>query len=376
MKRILPLLCALALVGPTGTGYARAQEDEVYLRGSTDKPLRDKIIQESPRGIKLATKPEEIPAEQVADIFYDIPREIRFKSYRAAQDREKAYLTTRPTAERRAALAEALKRYQETRAAVAKLAGNAAAKRHLAFKEAQVRLWQAQDEGESGKLQNAFDDLKRFVESKENLSGWQSGRALIMLGRLQVELKEYAEAEKTYRTLAEMGVADDLRNEARVLAEEVPRFARKAPEALARLQKFLDQLPKEGSARAGAQIAYAECLAADKRQGEAVALLKKVIAEAKDNRLKARAYNALGRCYLNAEPADPLNLHEARWAFLFVDLIYNHDSDEQAEALYHLAHLFRRLNEPERARDCEDLLLTDRRFHGAIHMRKALREQK
>src|SRR5947209_10072213 len=114
MKRILPLLCAFLFLGPAGAGYAQAQEDEVYLRGSTDKPLRDKIIQESPRGIKLASRPEGIPAEQVVDIFYDIPREIRFKSYRAAQEREKACLTTRPTAERRAALAEALKRYQET----------------------------------------------------------------------------------------------------------------------------------------------------------------------------------------------------------------------------------------------------------------------
>jgi hypothetical protein len=161
-----------------------------------------------------------------------------------------------------------------------------------------------------------------------------------------------------------------------VRAAEVPRYGGKASAALAGLQKLLNELPEQGPARGLVQVAIAECLAADRRLGEAVGLLKKIIAGAKDNRLKARAYNALGRCYLNAEPADAQNLHEARWAFLFVDLIYNQDAAEQAEALYHLAHIFRRLNEPVRARESEDLLLTDRRFLASDFMRKALREQK
>jgi len=376
MKRLLPVLTLVALSGPAGAGYARAQDDRVYLRGRWDKPLQDKIVQETPKGIKLAGKPEEIPAGQVADVFYDMPRDIRYKPYQAAQERERVYLTTRKAADRRAALALALKHYQETRAALAKLAGHAAAKRHVAFKEAQVRLWQARDEGDGGKLQIALDGLKQFVAAKENRAGWQAVRALEMLAGLQIELKEFDDAGKTYQTLADLGVADDVRAEALALAAEVPRHARKPADALARVRKLLDQIPKDGPARAYAEIAQAECLAADKRLGEAVALLKKVITAAKDERLKAKAYNALGRCYLNAKPADPLNLHEARWAFLFVDLIYHQDVDEQAEALYHLAHIFGQLKEPERARECVDILLTDRRLAGAEYMLKAMREQK
>jgi tetratricopeptide (TPR) repeat protein len=376
MNRLRGTLALAALFVPAGTPTASAQDDEIYLRARPDKAVYDKVAQESPKGIKLGSKLEEIPVEQIADVFYDIPREIRSKSYRAAQKSEGDYLKTRPAAERRATLALALKHYQETRAAVAKLPGLVAAKRHLAFKEAQMRLWQAQDEGDSGKLQLAAEAFKGFQAGKDNRAGWQIGRALLALGRLQIELKEYAEAEKTYQSLAEMGVADDLRAEARVRAAEVPRYGRKPREALANLQKLLDQLPKDGVPRGLAQVAMAECLAADKRVGEAVALLQKTISAAKDNRLKAHAYNALGRCYLSAEPADPQNLHEARWAFLFVDLIYQQDPDEQAEALYHLGHVFRRLNEPLRARECADILLTDRRFLGSDFMRQALREQK
>jgi hypothetical protein len=366
----------LTLFGPAGTGYARAQEDEIVLRGQPDKPLRDKIVQESPKGIKLASRPEAIPATQIADVFYDIPREIRFKSYRTAQEREKAYLTTRPAAERRAALAQALKAYQETRAAVAKVSGYAGAKRHLTFKEAQIRLWQAQDEGDTGKLQLALDALKAFADDKEHRSGWQVGLALTTLARLQIALKDYAEAEKSCQALAEAGASEDVRDDALILAAEVPRFAKKPQEAMARLKKLVDQLPPGSPARTRAQVALAESLAVDKRLNEATALLNRVITEAKDNRVKARAYNALGRCYLNAEPADAQNLHEGRWAFLFVDLIYHQDADEQAEALYHLTNIFQRLGEPERGRECVDILLTDRRFAGADFMRKALREQK
>jgi tetratricopeptide (TPR) repeat protein len=376
MNRLLPALALAALVVPAFAETARAQDDEIYLRARPDKAVHDKIVQELPKGIQLGSKQEDIPAGQIADVVYDLPREIRFKSYRAAQKSEGDYLKTRPAAERRAALALAIKNYQETRAAVAKLPGLAAAKRHLAFKEAQMRLWLAQDEADGGKLQLALEALMGFQAGKDNRAGWQIGRALLTLGRLQVELKDYAEAEKTFQTLADLGVADDLRAEARVLAAEVPRFARQVPAARARLQKLFDEHPKDGTARGLAQIAIAECLAADKRVGEATALLNKVITAAKDNRLKARAYNALGRCYLNAGPADPQNLHEARWAFLFVDLIYSQDPDEQAEALYHLGHVFRRLSEPVRARECEDMLLTDRRFLGSDFMRKALREQK
>jgi hypothetical protein len=373
MKRTRPVFAVLVLLVPAGAGVARAQ-DEVILRAQPEKPIPGKFVQESPHGIKLADRADEIPADQILDVYYDIPRDISVKSYRAAQQRERSYLTTRPAAERRTALAEALKYYQATRAALAKVAGHAAAKRHLAYKEAELRLWQAREENDSGKLQLALDALKAFIDAKDGRDGWQAGRALMTLARQQVEMKEYAEAEKTYRSLADLSVADDLRDAARARAAAVPRYAKKVPDALARVKKLTEELPP--GRRGMAQVVYAECLAADKRLGEAVTLLNKVITETKDARLKARAYNALGRCYLDSQPPDPQNLHEARWAFLFVDLIYRQDADEQAEALYHLDHIFRTLNEPERARECVDELLADRRFLGSEYLRRALREQK
>ena len=71
-------------------------------------------------------------------------------------------------------------------------------------------------------LQIALDALKGFVTNKENLGGWQAGLALKLLARLQIELREFADAEKTYLALAELPLADDARWEAKVLAAERP----------------------------------------------------------------------------------------------------------------------------------------------------------
>jgi tetratricopeptide (TPR) repeat protein len=237
-----------------------------------------------------------------------------------------------------------------------------------------MRLWQGWEEGDKGRLELTVGELKDF--QVKNASGWQFGQAMALLGDLQLELKEFTDAEKTFRSLAESPVSSEIRLAASLKLAQMPSWLKRAPDAIKQVQTIIEQQPQGSLERSRAQITLAECLAADKRLSEARQLLRRVIDEAKDNRLKGEAYNSLGRCYLFAEPADAVNLHEARWAFLFVDLIYNQNKEDQAQALYYLAQIFERLNEPERARECTDVLLADRPFLGTPYQIKALREQK
>jgi tetratricopeptide (TPR) repeat protein len=110
-----------------------------------------------------------------------------------------------------------------------------------------------------------------------------------------------------------------------------------------------------------ATIGRAECLAGLARPDEGIALATKVIDE-NDSKEKpvlfARAYNALGVCYLRAGKPE-----EALLAFLHVDLLFTQDPDAHAEALYHLTALWKALNHPERALQARSLLLD--RYSGS-----------
>src|SRR5262249_38806779 len=108
---------------------------------------------------------------------------------------------------------------------------------------------------------------------------------------------------------------------------------------------------------------------------EASAQLQKIIDGTKDPSLKAAAYNALGLSYLHNRDSLPDALQNARWQFLWVDVIYNQDKAEHAKALYHLWRIFRDLEEPERARECLETLLTDRQYAGLEYQRRAQREK-
>ena len=95
-------------------------------------------------------------------------------------------------------------------------------------------------------------------------------------------------------------------------------------------------------------------------------MLRQVINEIGDKSLKAVAYNTLGQCYYDSD-----QLKEARWEFLWVDVVFNQDKSEHAKALYYLSKIFDQLNEPERAQDCRDALLQDRAFAGMEWQRLA-----
>src|SRR5262249_49633060 len=125
------------------------------------------------------------------------------------------------------------------------------------------------------------------------------------------------------------------------------------------------ELAKGGAQQVRAGLALAECYGVGKDAPKTKATVKQVLDETKDRKLRAMAYNTMGYCYyLNEQWQD------ARWEFLWVDVIYNQDPREHAKALYYLADIFGRLGEGDRARECREQLLTDRQFNGVEYQRR------
>ncbi len=89
---------------------------------------------------------------------------------------------------------------------------------------------------------------------------------------------------------------------------------------------------------------------------EATEVVKTLIAQtpAEDTRLLARAYNALGDCYLQSDQAQA-----ARDAFLHVDVLFQSEPAAHAKALYELSRLWNRLGQASRAAEAQQRLEKD-----------------
>jgi tetratricopeptide (TPR) repeat protein len=102
-----------------------------------------------------------------------------------------------------------------------------------------------------------------------------------------------------------------------------------------------------------ATIGRTYSLAGQGKAEEAIKVLKDIIANADDDDVEtlARAYNALGNCYVKTK-----NTQQALWAYLHVDLEYGRVADSHAEALANLTNLWTETRHPDRAREAHDYL--------------------
>jgi tetratricopeptide (TPR) repeat protein len=365
MQRRVFLLASFAALAFVSLTLAN---DEVTVR-SKDKPYKGPIKNESARFVEIIGVKEPIPAEDIVDIKYEVnPVDVRINLYRPAWINEKDYNDPDPKkeAKRKANLADALKKYGEAYPKMSdKVTPDKFGKRHVEYKLAVLTARQALDE--NGDLGPAIKRLSDF--KTRHPDSWQITACLQLLGRLLTDTKQYAEAEQAYLTLAEANVPVDTKQEAKLMAAQVSARAGKHAEALKKLQALSAELPKDSKYQGRAKIAQAECLLASQKNAEAVAMLRQVTKETADKNLKAIAYNTLGLSYYNGE-----QLKEARWEFLWVDVVYNQDKAEHAKALYYLSKIFDKLDEKERAQECRDTLISDRAFAGMEWQRLALKE--
>jgi hypothetical protein len=136
-----------------------------------------------------------------------------------------------------------------------------------------------------------------------------------------------------------------------MVAEALMQNKATMPEAEKKLLGLVKSLPDDDAQKAKAKVYLAKCQASQGKEklALAVAELEKTIDQTKDADLKAVAYNTLGDCYmLSGQPAD------ARWAYLWVDLIYNQNKEQHARAVAKLVDVFTELKDEKHAKEYQD----------------------
>lgn len=375
MRRgIFAVLC-VCLAAPSA---AHAQ-DKIYLKnkekylGAKSKLefLSAKVQTESPDGIRVAGAKDLIPADDIIDIEYEVlPIDVRLNVYRPAVDADRKAHDPNPKLEpqRKSNLAAAIKGYQE---ALGKVVGDQTfARRNIEYRIGYLLAQQARDDAAAAPA--AIAGLSKF---KVHVSGWQIVRAMHLLANLQLEQKQFADAEKTLEELGDMSkVSEAVRQEAMLSAARIGIRAGKHVEALKKLDRLIAELklPKDHPLVIRVRVAQAECLMAKKETlPKGRTALREIIKDTTDKGVKATAYNTLGISHFNAG-----EFKEARWDFLWVDVVYNQDRAEHARALYYLWRTFKELGEMERAQECLETLLNDRQFAGLEYQLIAQREGK
>lgn len=93
------------------------------------------------------------------------------------------------------------------------------------------------------------------------------------------------------------------------------------------------------------KLGYAACLAGMKEAKKALEITEEIIktADPAAEQMHARAYNTLGKCYMNSGRDDAIK--QALRAFLIVDIVYSSFPNEHAESLYYLQGLWNKLED-------------------------------
>lgn len=204
-----------------------------------------------------------------------------------------------------------------------------------------------------GDLQEAGKELHRFIQ--RNNKNFHYYQAVETLGDILVAWGSYNRAQEQYAILA-AAPWDDFKLKAAVLEGHALVAQKKFPDAIQRFDAALAMkldTPIAKQLQLDAQLGKAASLAESGQVDQAVQMINNVIASAEPEaaELHARAYNALGNCYVKADkPKDAL------LAFLHVDLLYSGYPAAHAEALYHLAPLWEAVGQGERARQTRELL--------------------
>jgi hypothetical protein len=364
MKLPVPLL---ACAGVLSVALPAQSQDAIFFNQTGKKNLVGRIAEESPQGVKFKNQDVLIPAESIRDIEYEAPdAEVRIKITRPAYNAEVAFRAEADDKKRLPKLEAALAKYQ---AALPKLDDKTSFLfRHFLFKIAALSAQKADILGTESERIQAIALLKKFTA--EHPRSWQLVQALTVLARLQVEGKDFAGAEQTLKALAEAPVSEGARQQADLTAAQLSMKTGKYEEARLKLEAVAAKLPPDSPAAQKARLAQAECLAATKNIPAARQILQGLLEKAVNPDVKATAYNTLGYCdFLDNR------MKEARWAFLWVDMVYNQNKAEHAKALYYLHQVFSRLND-ERARDYLDALLNDQQLTGQEFQRRAIEERK
>ena len=190
--------------------------------------------------------------------------------------------------------------------------------------------------------------------------------AVETMGDLLVSMDRVDRAVKTYELLASTD-SPALRARAGLLAGRALQSVGEHSAAIDRFDAAIGERVGDASA---ARLGKAVSLAASDRVDRALEILREVIrrCDEEDEALRAAAYNALGRCHAVAGREI-----DALLAYLHTDLLFSGDADTHAEALYHLATLWRDAGKPDDAD--EALAKLRRRYSASVWANRAARQR-
>src|SRR5262249_54526217 len=120
-------------------------------------------------------------------------------------------------------------------------------------------------------------------------------------------------------------------------------------------KKYADAQTKLQAMLAGAdkttaldiRVALAQCKAVMGQLPEALKDLDDLLKDASTDRMHATILLGRGDCNRLAK-----QFAEARWDYLWVDVVYNQDREQQSKALYYLNEVFGALGDNSRAKEC------------------------
>jgi tetratricopeptide (TPR) repeat protein len=204
--------------------------------------------------------------------------------------------------------------------------------------------------GRRGTPESVIADLTKFIAA--NQQAYNYYHANEMLGHLYRAAGNHEKALEAFRVVARnqgMSARADVAIGWTLLDQKKPAEAIKA------FDKALSSSSSTDEANAAAaKLGKAACLAETGKPADAVKMIEELIAknDPEDRVLSPRIYNVLGAAHSKAnEPKAAL------MAYLHVDILYDQNPAEHAEALGNLATLWQSVNQSERAKDARERLV-------------------
>jgi tetratricopeptide (TPR) repeat protein len=199
-----------------------------------------------------------------------------------------------------------------------------------------------------GALDAAVAEIRGFRTRRDK--SFHTPQAIELLGDLLSASGQHADARIEYAKLAK-AKAPYFQVKSALLLGRAWQAEGDHAKALAQFDKVLastDQGPLIEPMRLAATLDRAVSQAASGKVDESAAAIGQIIAKAKpeDGKLLARAYNALGDCYLKGGDS-----RAALFAYLHVDLLYNQEAEAHAKALHELVALWKSVGRDSRSQE-------------------------
>ena len=331
------LLCWICLFALAGFASETLRAADVVTRRNQPK-VSGTITATSREGITLQRRGKEMKIE--ANTIQSI-----------AYDDEPPVLRLGRSAERIGNLSVALRRYEESAAALEN--PRPLVKNDLEFFLARCRAKLAMTD--AAELSRAAELLEAFRSS--HLTSHHYYPLHNWLGKVYVRQGEFAKAKAVFEVLAS-APWKDFQWRAEVAQGELLLGEADYAGAFEHFQRVLAgkaETPSEKAQQQEALLAKATCLSAQGNYDEAETLLRGLIEDtpAEEAAVQAAAHCALGDSMRAAgKPKDAL------LAYLYVDLLLPSQQQEHAKALYYLTQLFNQLGQPDRAGEAQLRLKT------------------